>query len=291
MSSRYGSKTRTTEPVAGYGQRATAGGGSGRTFTEERFLSPGTWTRPPTVSFVEVLVVGGGGGGQGALNNPVTGLAYRAGGGGGVRVAWVPVSAPVPVTVGSGGAGGTYPSTTSGSNGGNSFFGPAGPGPIPAIPSTTIAAGGGAGGGQPQTTVSTPIGGSGGGGSTFGGALGRANWVTSMPNYGTAGSGAGSSNQGGVPGLDLYGFGAGGGGSGSEGFNLPRLYADVSAHHGGGMGCGDVWNYNETAQSGLANHGGGGGGGTNYTPTQIPTAPRSNGGNGGSGIVIVRYLA
>lgn len=74
------------------------------------FTAPGTWTNPGTVTQVRVTVVGGGGG------------AFGGGGGaGGLAAAIVPVSAPVTVTVGAGGAGGTNPA----GSGGTSSFGPA----------------------------------------------------------------------------------------------------------------------------------------------------------------------
>lgn len=136
----------------------------GRYTNEQRFTSPGTWTCPPTVSWVEVTVVGGGGGsGAFAREYPYSpGEGTGAGGGGAVVIRTIPVSGPVPVTVGAGGAGGvsytqpiptpvSAPINICGSVGGTSAFGSLGPGPVPLIPATTIAAGGGGGGGQPLT--------------------------------------------------------------------------------------------------------------------------------------------
>jgi hypothetical protein len=125
---------------------------------QQTFTSPGTWTCPPTVKSVELLLVGGGGGGS----SPVP---FGIGGGGGVRSRVTPVSAPVPVTVGAGGS--------AGSAGGTSAFGPLGPGPIPSIPPTTVAVGGGGTcapaslPGSFQSNFSAPIIG-GGNGSDFG---------------------------------------------------------------------------------------------------------------------------
>lgn len=148
MSARYGSRTQSGEAVSGFGQRSLSAISGGQTFYEETFTAPGTWTWPGSVTHVEVLLVGGGGGG-GA--NPGGG----SGGGGGVR--WeldVPVSAPVPVTVGAGGVGSSSPTAIAAGVGGDSTFGP-------------LVVGGGGGGANPGTTPSScnapPNGGGGGG--------------------------------------------------------------------------------------------------------------------------------
>lgn len=103
---------------------------------EDVFTAPGTWTRPPNVNFVQVIVVGGGGGGSRLVSAPNPGLfppTYPSigggGGGGGIRMEMVPVSAPVPVTVGAGGTGETP--TALSTTGGTSAFGSTAP-PIPA---------------------------------------------------------------------------------------------------------------------------------------------------------------
>jgi len=84
---------------------AAAAGGQLQT---QLFTSPGTWTKPASCTQVRVTVVGGGGGAA-----PTT-----AGGLGGLAIASnVPVSGPVAITVGAGGAGS--------SSGGTSSFGPA----------------------------------------------------------------------------------------------------------------------------------------------------------------------
>jgi hypothetical protein len=80
----------------------------------ELFTAPGTWTKPASCTQVKVTVVGGGGAGGGS--------SVYNGGVGGFGIAMVPVSAPVSITVGAGGAG--SPSTT-GASGGTSSFGPA----------------------------------------------------------------------------------------------------------------------------------------------------------------------
>lgn len=128
------------------------------TFRYQEFVSPGTWTWPGTVDTAQVTVVGGGGGATWAA--PSIAPIPSGGGGGAVITRWMPVSAPVPITVGAGGTGGSsFPVSTPG---GASYFGPAGPGPVPAIPTSTLAAGGGIKGGDSMPTPLYPIGGGGG---------------------------------------------------------------------------------------------------------------------------------
>jgi hypothetical protein len=83
---------------------AAAGGGQ---FQTELFTAPGTWTKPASCTQVRVTVVGGGGGGGPTTTSGLGGLA----------IAQVPVSAPVTITVGAGGA--------ANATGGTSSFGPA----------------------------------------------------------------------------------------------------------------------------------------------------------------------
>jgi hypothetical protein len=80
---------------------------SGGQLQTELFTAPGTWTKPASCTQVRVTVVGGGGGGS-----PSTTSAY-----GGLAIALVPVSNPVAITVGAGGA--------ANATGGTSSFGPA----------------------------------------------------------------------------------------------------------------------------------------------------------------------
>lgn len=106
--------------TAGSGVTITNGAGSitiaasaGQT-QAQIFTGPGTWTCPATTTQVKVTVVGGGGGGGPAP-------AGIIGGRGGVAIALVPVSSPVPITIGSGGAGIVGPGQAG--SGGTSSFG------------------------------------------------------------------------------------------------------------------------------------------------------------------------
>ena len=94
---------------------AAAGGGQ---FQTQLFTSPGTWTKPASCTQVIVTCVGGGGGGS---SNPVNGSTL--GGDGGIVVATGPVTGPVSVTVGAGGASPGV-SGQPGVTGGTSSFGP-----------------------------------------------------------------------------------------------------------------------------------------------------------------------
>ena len=87
---------------------AAAGGGQLQT---QLFTAPGTWTKPASCTQVQVTVIAGGSSGPGFP------------GAAGFATAIVPVSAPVTVTVGTGGAG--SPVNAPGAVGGTSSFGPA----------------------------------------------------------------------------------------------------------------------------------------------------------------------
>jgi len=324
MTTRYGDKTRVTQGVPGWGRSSSTA--SAWIFYEQVFTSPGTWTKPATVSFVDVLVVGAGGGGgcgytRPATPQPATGIQYGFGGGGGgglvLYIEGHPVSGPVPITVGAGGTGGQVagPDGTGGATvaptaGGDSAFGPiAAP-----VPANTIRATGGGGGGSAGFSVplgrhnpqpQTPAGSLGGqartGPSPVGAPLGSRAvcYPTSLVGNvsGTPGDifpgGSATGGGGFYPGSSmqggagLYGFGGGGGGQG---------YAGGS---GGGRGGSNLANLNSTpeipatATPGEANTGGGGGGGGCTTVPVVITVPTpnfaGNGGNGGSGIVVVGW--
>lgn len=310
MSARYGSRTRSGEAVSGFGQRAGAGGGAW-VLTEQEFTAPGTWTCPPTVTRVEVIVVGGGGGGGASADNNLTG---GGGGGGGVRTAVVPVSGPVPVTVGSGGTGATYSPAVSATPGGVSSFGSLGPGPVPAIPTTTVAVGGGGAGSSympselsliPTGTYGPIGGGAGGIGGNYypnfsrgnrGGRYGYACASYSVPIPAgiqpVGAGGAGDTNLGYMGGEGKLGFGYGA----PSARNAFRLESQggipVTVMPAPGTPTG--WEISG-ALAGVANTGNGGGAGS-YVPPAVPSpvaVPLQPsilpGAPGGSGIVIVRY--
>jgi hypothetical protein len=86
----------------------TSAAGGGGQYKTQLFTSPGTWTKPASATEARVTVIGGGGGGS---------PSGPGGGFGGFAIAQVPVSNPVAITIGSGGA--------SGGSGGTSSFGPA----------------------------------------------------------------------------------------------------------------------------------------------------------------------
>lgn len=239
------------------------------TFRYQAFTSPGTWTNPGSVTDVEVTVVGGGGGAT-PSPLPIT-LGPGGGGGGAVRTKWVPVSGPVPITVGAGGTG--SPSVPTATNGGTSAFGPLGPGPIPAIPTDTVAAGGGAKGGTSVPAPEVPIGG--GAGQTW----------PSTPSTGGLYGMNGDSTTGGSGGRDVFKalnttydigvaigegyYGNGGGPSGSAivyGVPYPAGGAPATA-------CANT----------------GAGGGVNGGPGPNP-APAFTNSPGSAGIVIVRWF-
>lgn len=233
---------------------------------EQVFTSPGTWTKPDPVTRVDVIVIGGGGGGT-------IGTSSGGGGGGGAVVTRsVPVSAPVPITVGAGGSGAASP-LFSGGIGGSSAFGPLGPGPIPAIPVDTVAAGGGGGGLHPN------------------------NDPTQFPNSNAPAIGGGG---GGAGGPQTLGFGLGGigypakhgtaGGMGSQGtrsvfFNAVSLTAGAGVLEGNyGAGGGQInvaFTSHRTGARGnaAAGSGQGGRGATATSPLM----------DGASGSVIVRW--
>ena len=260
---------------------------------------------------VDYLVVAGGGGGG----------ADRAagGGGGGFRTGQVsggtglPVTATtIPITVGGGGAAGTYPSPTPGSQGSNSVF------------STITSTGGGTGAKSEQTGGNGGSGGGGGGGGGSGSAGGSGNTPPVSPPQGNdggaganpnsptdtdtrgsgGGGGAGSAGQDAVTGSFP---GSGKGGNGGNGSPVTPIFGDapkpfyaptngVYAGGGGGGtrvgtatggdggpgGGGDGGDPNApTAGAGVANTGGGGGG--------AEGGPTYDGAAGGKGVVLIRY--
>lgn len=206
--------------------------------------STSTWTAPSDVYSVEVLVVGGGGGASGAE------YATGSGGGGGGGIIYNNSYAVTPgtgytVTVGAGGAMGTY---NTGTNGGNSVF------------ASLTAIGGGRGAGYPGAAAGT--GGSGGGGT----------WSQNSAGLGTSGQGY----SGGAA-TDGHRTGGGGGGAGTPGAagtaqqagnggdGLPFNITGTKVWYGGGGGGGAAdWTDPPTGSSrrqGVGGRGGGGQGG------------------------------
>lgn len=294
MSARYGSRTRSGEAVSDLGRRAEAGGGGDPrlgTEYEEIFTSPGTWTNPGTVTWVEVFMVGGGGGGgAGGSGTPADNYQGGGGGGGGRIIDWTDfeVSGPQPVVVGAGGVGGVRsPAVTHGSVGGDSTFGAPGP--------TQMIAGGGGGGkpGNPSVpgSISSPLtgGGGGGGAGTSSGGFGRYGGAGS-PSYNTSspidgrmhtGQGGGARTSAVMHTAGRGWKGLGGGGMCAGQFFVNGPYGAVD---GGGVGSWNSWPapMYPLVIHGRANTGGGGAGGHHSSNSQI-------GGDGGSGLVIVRW--
>lgn len=272
-----------------------------------------TWTCPPGVTAVQVLVVGGGGGGGRGFYGDGGG-----GGGGGGGVVYhsnysVTPGNFYPVTVGAGGvpgiAGGgqSYAPIIAGANGGNSVFG------------NITALGGGGGGSQNGSAGSS--GGSGGGGAGGGSPVAGAGGSATQTN---SGGGTGYGNAGGAGAAGSYYGGGGGGGAGGAGNNavgsgnagiggngLPFTISGITQYYGGGGG-GGLYLSNAGVQStggvggggnggqpkcfgagvnGAENTGGGGGGGTGTPPiTGQSMSGGANGGYGGSGIVIINPI-
>jgi len=243
--------------------------------TIQTFTATGTstWTAPPDVTSVEVLVVAGGGG----ANNSNGGNSTGGGGGGGVVYnTSYPVTPGVtyPVVVGAGGAPAASNSVNP-SNGGSSQFG------------NLIAIGGGFGAGRdPNTTGGS--GGSGGGGNTYGTSGGQGIAGQGYPggtgvNYSAGVSGAGGGGGGAA--------GAGGNGVGQlGGLNGPGVGLTISGsliyYGAGGVGQSTggslptpVAGGTATNTNGAANTGAGGAGGTTNNGTST----------GGSGIVVIKY--
>lgn len=216
----------------------------------QAFLANGTFTVPPGVTSIDVLIVAGGGGGG----------SRQGGGGGGGGIVVVSNMAVTPgdtfaVVVGTGGAGGTAGGR--GASGANSSFG------------SNIATGGGGGGGR-TTDNAGANGGSGGGGG--GGTLGGAAGGTGVAYQGYSGGASGRANRGG-----------GGGGGGEIGETPPTTTSDYEANAGNG-GNGLYFeaftSYGDNGWFG----GGGGGGGFNTLAVDGGGAGGKGGGGKGNGV-------
>jgi len=294
------------------------------------FTSPGTFcvsAGQGPLAVADYLVVAGGGGGGGSGGN---GKGGGGGGAGGFRLANTtcmpaPQTSPLanstglsmspgafPITIGSGGAGGTSPTPGMGSKGSDSIF-------------STITSTGGGLGSRGDCGQNGGPGGSGGGTGAGGtGSSGVGNTPSVSPPQGNAGGGnPNSSNEGGAGGGGATAVGgdtttgnASAGPGGAGGFVVSSGFAGCNGTNGcfpygtnpgavpgaryfsggGGGGSGTPPNSegyggiggggdgacrtNTGAVAGGTNTGGGGGGG-NYN--NYPGA------SGGSGIVIIRY--
>lgn len=227
---------------------------------------------------------GGGGGGAGGLRSTVT-----ATGGGGSLESPISLSSSTTyaITVGSGGAGGTYLSGTSG-NGTNSSIASlvvsTGGGGVSAGIGQNGGSGGGAYGNEAVGTGTSGQGYSGtqgtsGDGGTGGGGAGASPAAKTTNTGGAGGAGVAISAFASATGTGVSNYYAGGGGGGGYGF--PSAQNGGAGGSGGGAAGGST---SANASDGIANTGGGGGGATARSTTVGLT-----GSNGGSGIVIIRY--
>jgi hypothetical protein len=228
----------------------------------QEFTSSGTWTKPTTAKYIYVEAIGGGGGG----GSGYLGTGGGGGGGGGFTNRLLlasDITAPVSITIGAGGSGGTtlVSSNTDraiGSDGGDSSFG-----------SYVIAKGGENGWADDGLKA--------GGGDGGGGELGTRP-PSDTSNYGTprtggysSGGGGGKGAYDGLSGANCVMGGAGGGyGGGSGGASI----------HGGNGGLGRLSPAAEdvTGDSGLSP--GGGGGGAHTTNLDGYRVTAGDGGNG-----------
>jgi hypothetical protein len=250
------------------------------------FTSNGTWTVPSGVSSIDALVIAGGG--SGSTNN--TGNPNRPAGGGGAggfrNLTSVAVGSPgtnYAITVGAGGAGGSY--TFNGTGGNNSSIG-----------SLIVATGGGTGGANSTAGTS---GGSGGGagdhqGNTRAGGSGNAGGYSPAEGYsggsanssGAGGGGAGGSASNATGGIAT----AGGPGASSSITGSSVTYAGggggASGNGGasGGSGGGGAGQKDANGGNATANTGSGGGASAVYS------GGGGNAGSGGSGLVVIKYV-
>jgi len=310
-----------TENISGVPTFICASGGTETTsgdFKIHTFTADSTFVvnsaPTPANNNISYLVVGAGGGAADNIAGGSGAGGYREGKTPATPYTASPLNAPAglpvaasttyPVTVGAGGAGGSYPATTVGAD---SVFGP--------ITST----GGGRGGAHPGN-AGTPGGSGGGGGGDGTGPAGSGNSPpvsppqgngggNGAPNYpqlaaGGGGGAGGSGSSGspstagaggvgtgtainpaaGTPGPDgALKYFAGGGGGGIYSLSNPNPAYAPGGYGGGGngWGTGNPMPAPAVPRKGTDNTGGGAG---QYSPSSPCT-----GGTGGSGIVIIRY--
>ena len=272
-------------------------------FYYQIFTTTGLWIRPPSITTVEVILVGGGGGGggcgQGSGTIPNTDdlpmITMGGGGGGGSAInTTISVSSNISITIGRGGNGGSgngnlhgrgwglypdgsivingvqYPSDGWGENGGDTIFG------------DLVAKGGGGGGAGGKTAryYYPPR----SHGTTGGSGDGH------YPTYAFYRYGPGAiADPGENGGNEHLGYGYGGSGGIYINPNAikpnPRFYYDNITMLGAGRGGVVDTQYTfANGEDALPNTGCGGGGGANWAHDT-----NAQGGKGGSGICIVRW--
>jgi hypothetical protein len=187
--------------------KTIVGGLAGIGPSAQVFTSNGTFTIPPGITKLKVIVQGAGGSGAGS-----NGTTYGSGGAaGGSAIKYLSGLTPgntLVVTVGLGGVGGTGAGATGGASSVAS-----GTQTI-----TTITAGGGVGGG---TASSGALGGGAGGGATGGdinmpGNYGGTTWVTGVGAEGANSNFGGKPTASGGASIAATSYGAGGGGAGNS---------------------------------------------------------------------------
>ena len=291
------------------GTKSTPGNG----YVYHVFTSPATSPAPHNFQItsgtadVNLLVVGGGGGGGGKYG----GSAGGGGGGAGlVHDRLLPGINPgtYPITVGAGGLGNTYPSSSPGDPGANTVWNAPGSG----TPALTAVGGGAGGGGNAPYHLGQP--GGSGGGNAYTDPAGNAASTGSGDPFPGSGStispSNGWGNNGGVATPPNRQAGAGGGagavganagGAGGVGIEISWVlptHGDTKFFAGGG-GAGY---YPTPGTGGAGGNGGGGNGGPGPTPASNGQASTGGGAGGmesggstqyrgGSGVVIIRYDA
>jgi len=288
--------------IATGGTKTTSGNCTIHTFT-----SPGTFTVNTAAvcsanNQVSYMVVAGGGGGASGSG----GEGGGGGGAGGFREDKSPITpftaSPLegagtitvsatgyPITIGGGGAGGTYQNPHNANERGVS-------GSASIFSSITSAGGGGGGPGNNPSVEPGIAGASGGGGGSYSNTAGAGNTPPVSPPQGSAGGNGGPGSpgyaSGGGGGATAVGgaggpstAGAGGAGATTNINGSPTAFSGGGgggahpAGTGGAGGTGGGGAGSQTGSAGSANTGGGGGGSGNT----------NSGASGGSGIVIIRY--
>lgn len=257
------------------------------------FTTNGTWTKPPNLAAIELILRGGGGGGSTGTANSATSARYGGAGGGGGgcvrterRIPAESLPDTVEVEIGTGGWGGLNAplggSWSPGGNGADSIFG------------DYLRAEGGGGSSHPFTAgaggLSVLRGGNGGSQGANGGDSTHG-VISLLSGGGGGGAGRGYRQNGtAIPADTDHGYGGdtsvleyqGGsiGGSGISYVTSSYLWVVVGSGTGGGGGQYNATGTGGTAGAGGFPAGGGGGGGGGSTAG-------GKGGNGAHGSVVV----